>query len=85
MIFRSDGASATSAVFSRRSTAPVSLIVPCPLMLRFALLFLIVAIIAGVLGFSGIAGLSMEIAWILFIVFLVLAVISFIFGRRPVA
>jgi uncharacterized membrane protein YtjA (UPF0391 family) len=51
-------------------------------MLRYALLFLVVAIIAGVLGLSGVAWLSKEIAWILVVVFLILFVVSLVMGRR---
>ena len=50
--------------------------------LRYALIFLVVAIIAAVLGFGGIAGAAAGIAKILAIVFLVLFVGSLIFGRR---
>jgi uncharacterized membrane protein YtjA (UPF0391 family) len=56
-------------------------------MLRFAILFLIIALIAGVLGFGGIESYSWEGAKIFFFVFLVLAVLSFLggtFGRRAV-
>ena len=56
-------------------------------MLRWALIFLVVALIAGLLGFGGIAGTSMGIAQILFFVFLVLFVVSLIMhlarGRAP--
>lgn len=56
-------------------------------MLRWALIFLIVALIAGALGFGGIAGTSMGIAKILFWIFLVLLVISLVMhlvrGRAP--
>ena len=41
-------------------------------MLRWALIFLVVALIAGVLGFGSIAGVSMDIARILFLVSLVM-------------
>ena len=47
-------------------------------MLRWALIFLVVALIAGVLGFGGIAGASMGIAKILFFVFLVLFLASLV-------
>jgi uncharacterized membrane protein YtjA (UPF0391 family) len=58
-------------------------------MLRYAVIFLIVAIIAAILGFGGIAIISVEIAKILFFVFLVLFVITLVghlfYGRRPPA
>ena len=52
-------------------------------MLRYALIFLIVAIIAAVFGFTSLAGTSAWIAKVLFVVFLILALISFVTGRRP--
>jgi uncharacterized membrane protein YtjA (UPF0391 family) len=56
-------------------------------MLRWALLFLVIALIAGVLGFANVEWMSSQIAWILFVVFLVLFVISLVFGgvRQPPA
>jgi uncharacterized membrane protein YtjA (UPF0391 family) len=55
-------------------------------MLRWALLFLIVALIAGALGFWGLQGTAMWIAQVLFVIFLVLFLISLLFGRgRPPA
>jgi uncharacterized membrane protein YtjA (UPF0391 family) len=51
-------------------------------MLRWSLLFLIVALIAGLFGFFNIAGGSLFIAKVLFFVFLVLFVISLILGSR---
>lgn len=45
-------------------------------MLRWALIFFVVALIAAILGFSGIAVASAGIAKILFYVFLVLFVVS---------
>jgi len=50
-------------------------------MLRYAVIFLIVALIAGVLGFGGLAGVATEAAKIVFFVGLVLFVISLFFGR----
>ena len=54
-------------------------------MLRWAVIFLIIAIIAAVFGFGGISEGAADIAQILFYIFLVLFVISLIFGgfRRP--
>ena len=53
-----------------------------PVMLGYALLFLVIALIAGALGFFGVAGAATGIAKILFFVFLVLFLVSLIFGRR---
>jgi uncharacterized membrane protein YtjA (UPF0391 family) len=49
-------------------------------MLRFALVFLILALVAGLLGFTSIAGQSMEFAKILFFVFLVLFLLGLVFN-----
>jgi uncharacterized membrane protein YtjA (UPF0391 family) len=49
-------------------------------MLRFAVVFLVLAVIAGLFGFVGIAHYSWEGAKIFFFVFLVLAVLSFLLG-----
>jgi len=51
-------------------------------MLRWALVFLVMALIAAALGFGGIAGTFAFFAKILFFVFLVLFVVSLIAGRR---
>lgn len=51
-------------------------------MLRWALVFLVVALIAALFGFTNVAGTSMFAAQILFFVFLVLFVVSLIAGRR---
>ena len=51
-------------------------------MLRWAIVFLVVALIAAVFGFGGIAGEAVWIARVLFFLFLVLFVISLIMGRR---
>jgi len=56
-------------------------------MLRFAIVFLVIALIAAFFGFGGVAAYSWEGAKILFFIFLVLAVLSFLggqFGRRSV-
>ena len=51
-------------------------------MLRWAILFLIVALIAAVLGFTQLEGMAAWAAKISFLVFLVLFVVSLVFGRR---
>lgn len=51
-------------------------------MLRWSILFLIVAIIAGVFGFGGIAAAATDIAKLLFVVFLAPFVIALFMGRR---
>ena len=53
-------------------------------MLRWALIYLIVALVAGLLGF-WIHGTAMWIARVLFIVFLILFIFSLFFGRRRTA
>jgi uncharacterized membrane protein YtjA (UPF0391 family) len=50
-------------------------------MLRWALVFLVVAIIAGALGLFGTQVVASEIAWVLFVVFLIMFVVSLIMGR----
>jgi uncharacterized membrane protein YtjA (UPF0391 family) len=52
-------------------------------MLRWALIFLIIALIAGALGFFQLEGTAMWIAKVLFVVFLILFIISLVTGRRP--
>lgn len=47
-------------------------------MLRFAVVFLVIAFVAGLFGFVGIASYSWEGARILCFVFLSLAVLSFL-------
>ena len=51
-------------------------------MLRWALIFFVVAIIAAIFGFGGIAG---DLAWVgkvLLVVFVILLIVSLIMGRR---
>jgi uncharacterized membrane protein YtjA (UPF0391 family) len=54
-------------------------------MLRWALIFFIVAILAAVFGFGGVAAGAASIAKLLFFVFVVLFLVSLVFGmvRRP--
>ena len=54
-------------------------------MLRFAVIFLVIALVAALFGFGGVASYSFEGAKILFFIFLVLAVLSLLGGvfRRP--
>lgn len=58
-------------------------------MLRWALIFLILALVAGLFGFTNLAGESMYIAKILFFIFLVIFVVGLIYslatGKRPTA
>jgi len=51
-------------------------------MLRWALIFLVLALIAALFGFPIVAGTSIAAAKILFFVFLVLFVVSLIAGSR---
>jgi len=50
-------------------------------MLRWAILFLIIALVAGALNFVGLEGAAMWAARVCFIVFLILFVVSLLFGR----
>ena len=49
-------------------------------MLRYAVIFFVVALIAALLGFGGIAGAATNIAVLLFWVFVVLFLISLVVG-----
>jgi uncharacterized membrane protein YtjA (UPF0391 family) len=49
-------------------------------MLRFAVVFFVIALIAAMFGFGGIASSAVGIAQILFFIFVVLAVASFLIG-----
>ena len=49
-------------------------------MLRYALIFFIVAMIAALFGFTGVAAGAAEIAKLLFFVFLVVAGVALIMG-----
>ena len=51
-------------------------------MVRWAIIFLVIAVIAAVFGFSGVAADSAWIAKVLLVVFLIMAVVSFVLGRR---
>lgn len=50
-------------------------------MLRWAILFLVVALIAALLGFTSVAGTAYAAARIVFFVFIVLFVVSLFAGR----
>lgn len=56
-------------------------------MLRYAIIFLVIALIAGALGFGGIAAGAVEIARILFFVFIALFILAAVMhalkGRAP--
>ncbi len=51
-------------------------------MLRWAVMFLVIALIAALFGFTDVAGTAYSGAKILFVVFLILAVLSMVFGMR---
>ncbi len=52
------------------------------IMLRWSILFLVVALIAGALGMFRVEFISSQIAWVLFVVFLILFLVSLALGRR---
>lgn len=49
-------------------------------MLKWSLIFLVIALVSGLLGFGAISGIALGIAKILFYVFLFLAIILLIIG-----
>jgi len=51
-------------------------------MLRWALLFLVIALVAALLGFTTLAGTAIAAARIVFFVFLVLFVVALLAGGR---
>jgi uncharacterized membrane protein YtjA (UPF0391 family) len=53
-------------------------------MLKWSIIFLVIAIISGLLGFTTITGASIQFAKILFALFVILFIVSLIFGRRAV-
>jgi uncharacterized membrane protein YtjA (UPF0391 family) len=56
-------------------------------MLRWAVIFLVVALVAALLGFGGIAGAAANIAVFLFWAFVIIAAVLFLlglFGARTV-
>jgi uncharacterized membrane protein YtjA (UPF0391 family) len=64
---------------SRRCLRAATLRDPCA-MLRYALIFFIVALIAALFGFTGIAAGAAEIAKVLFFIFLVVAGVALVMG-----
>lgn len=50
-------------------------------MLRWAILFLVVALVAALFGFTSVAGTAYAAARIVFFVFIVLFVVSLLAGR----
>jgi uncharacterized membrane protein YtjA (UPF0391 family) len=52
------------------------------IMLRYAIIFLLIALIAEAFGFSGVAGEASWIAHVLIVVALIFLVISLVSGRR---
>lgn len=53
-------------------------------MLRWTVIFLVVAIVAAIFDFSGIAAGATDIARVLFFIFIVLFLISIIRGRSTI-
>lgn len=52
------------------------------IMLRYTLVFLVIALVASALGMVSLSGVAMQGARILFFVFVVLLILSVLFGRR---
>jgi uncharacterized membrane protein YtjA (UPF0391 family) len=49
-------------------------------MLRWAVIFLVIALVAGLFGFTGIAGGALTIAKVLFFIFIAIFVILLVMG-----
>tara|TARA_R110002051_G_scaffold10837_1_gene40408 strand:- start:1099 stop:1269 length:171 start_codon:yes stop_codon:yes gene_type:complete len=50
-------------------------------MLRYAIIFFVLALVAGALNMGGVAAVSINIAYVLFVVFLILLVVHFVTGK----
>jgi uncharacterized membrane protein YtjA (UPF0391 family) len=50
-------------------------------MLRWALMFFVIALVAALFGFGGVAGFSADIGKTLLGLFVVLAIVGLLFGR----
>jgi uncharacterized membrane protein YtjA (UPF0391 family) len=53
-------------------------------MLRWSIVFFVIALVAAIFGFSNIAASAAGIGKVLFVIFLVLGAISLFVGRRRV-
>jgi uncharacterized membrane protein YtjA (UPF0391 family) len=51
-------------------------------MLRYALIFFVIALVAAMFGFGGVAGMSADIGKTLLTLFVVLLVVGLLFGGR---
>lgn len=51
-------------------------------MLRYAIIFLIIAILAGYFGFASLEGPAALIAKILFVIFIILFIVGLIRGKK---
>ncbi len=52
-------------------------------MLRYTVVFFVIALIAAVFGFGGIAAGATEIAKVLFFIFLAMTIVSYLIGKKP--
>lgn len=75
-----DNAGATVRFYKKQETR-LFINLKFEVMLRWTVIFLVVAIIAAIFGFGGIAAGAASIAKVLFFIFLVLFILSLIFGR----
>ena len=72
--------STSASVGHTRSDSPMRLLLGGESMLRWALIFLIIALVAALFGFTGIAAAAAGIAKFLFFLFLVVCLIFFLIG-----
>jgi uncharacterized membrane protein YtjA (UPF0391 family) len=52
------------------------------MLIRWAIIFAVIALVAALLGFWGVAAIGLQVAEILLVVFVILLLVSLIFGRR---
>lgn len=53
-------------------------------MIRWAIIFFIIALIAIALGFGGVGGIAMNIGWVLLAIAIVLFIVHLVTGRKTV-
>jgi uncharacterized membrane protein YtjA (UPF0391 family) len=74
------GNAGTTCIWQPKEGLIILCLIKLKLMLRWSVIFFVIAIIAAIFGFGGIAEGAASIAKILFFIFLALFVITILFG-----